>query len=42
MGEKLQPFSRRKDELRVHDDCILWGHGVVIPLHVHDAHPVIQ
>ena len=49
-AEKLQPFTRRKDELSVQDECILWGHRVVIPPAgveavirvLHDAHPGIH
>ena len=46
----MQPFTEHKDELSVQDDCILWGHRVVIPPAgveavirvLHDAHPGIH
>ena len=49
-SEKLQPFTRRKNELSVQDECILWGRRVVIPPAgveavirvLHDAHPGIH
>ena len=49
-AEKLQPFTRRKDELSVQDECIIWVHRVVIPPAgveaviqvLHDAHPGIH
>ena len=49
-AERLQPFTRRKDERSVQDECILWGHRVVIPSAgveavirvLHDAHPGIH
>ena len=31
-----QPFERRKNELSLHDGCVLWGGRVVIPLQLRD------
>ena len=45
----IQPFERRKNELSLHDGCLLWGGRVVIPPQLrdrvvdelHEAHPGI-
>ena len=49
VGEELQPYFRRRHELSILDDCLLWGSRIIIPpagqscvldeLHVHDTHP---
>ena len=44
------PFPRRKEELSLHDGCLLWGTQVVVPpnLHaqvldeLHEAHPGVS
>ena len=46
----LQPYKNRRQELSVHDGCILWGSRVVIPMkgrklvmqELHSAHPGIN
>lgn len=30
-GESLKPFLKRKFDLTVEEDCILWGYRVIIP-----------
>ena len=45
----MQPYERRKNELSLHDGCLLWGGRVVIPpqlrdrvvSELHEAHPGI-
>ena len=45
----LAPYQRRKDELSVHDGCLLWGTRVVVPppgrdkitRELHEGHPGI-
>ena len=45
----LTPYQRCKNELSVHDDCLLWGTRVVVPLpgrarithELHEGHPGI-
>ena len=49
MPEELIPFHRRREELMVEGDSVLWGHRVFIPtkLHrkvleeLHQGHPVV-
>jgi len=49
-AEDLKPFSSRKLELSVEDDCILWGSRVVVPppgrslilQELHEGHPGIS
>lgn len=43
----LQPYQKRKDELSVHDGCLLWGCRVIVPPagrqsvmdELHEGHP---
>ena len=43
----MLPFNRRKHELSVQDDCVLWGNRVVVPKQgqhrvleqLHQSHP---
>jgi len=43
----LKPFQKRKNELSLHDGCILWGSQVVVPpqgrnkikQELHERHP---
>ncbi|XP_041453560.1 uncharacterized protein K02A2.6-like [Lytechinus variegatus] len=45
--ERLKPFIRRKDELSMEQDCLLWGYRVIVPpslqrdilQELHTAHP---
>ena len=47
VGEELQPYFRRRHELSILDDCILWGSHIIIPPagqscvldELHDTHP---
>ena len=47
---ELLPYSRRRNELNVQDNCLLWGNRVVIPpprrdsilCLLHDTHPDIS
>ena len=49
-GEGFVPFQRRREELSVHDGCVLWGSRVVVPTKgrrrilelVHESHPGIS
>lgn len=46
-AEELQPFTARRLELSVQDDCLLWGNRVVVPppgrfpilCELHEGHP---
>ena len=46
----LKPYQQRKDELSVHDGCILWGNRVVVPPagrakvvdELHESHPGVS
>jgi len=46
-NDGLQPYERRKDELSVHDGCLLWGNRVIVPPQgrskiideLHEGHP---
>ena len=46
-GRELKPYSSKKEELSVYEDCILWGNRVVIPpkgrkavlQELHEGHP---
>ena len=48
--DDLKPFSSRRMELSVQDDCLLWGSRVVVPLpgrlpilrELHESHPGIS
>ena len=48
--DDLKPFSSRRMELSVQDDCLLWGSRVVVPLpgrlpilrELHEGHPGIS
>ena len=43
----LKPFKQQKEEQSVHDRCVLWGDGVIVPPaghsvvleELHDGHP---
>ena len=35
MPEELAPYHRKKDELTIHDGCLLWGKHVIIPQKLH-------
>ena len=47
--DSLQPYERRRDELSLHDGCLLWGNRVIIPEiarvkvldELHEGHPGI-
>ena len=32
---RMTPYTRRRDELSVVDNCVLWGSRVVVPLQAH-------
>ena len=46
---ELSPYQRRKDELSIHDGCLLWGSRVIVPppgrnkvmADLHEGHPGI-
>ena len=48
--EELKPYWRRREELSLHDGCLLWGGRVVVPpqvrekvmLELHEAHPGVS
>ena len=37
VDEKLEPFSSKRNELSIHDGCVLWGSRVVVPKKGRDA-----
>ena len=45
--DDFQPYHHRRHELAVEDNCLLWGHRVVVPQKgreqvlqlLHDSHP---
>ena len=49
-NDDLKPFQRRREELSLHDGCILWGNRVVVPTQarqrilteLHEGHPGIS
>ena len=49
-NDDLKPFQRRREELSLHDGCILWGNRVVVPTkarqriltELHEGHPGIS
>ncbi|XP_058872250.1 uncharacterized protein K02A2.6-like [Acipenser ruthenus] len=48
--EDLRPYFRRKEELSIQDNCLLWGNRVIVPpqsqekviAELHEAHPGIS
>ena len=35
MPEELAPYHRKKDEMTIHDGCLLWGKRVIVPRKLH-------
>ena len=35
MPEELAPYHHKKDEMTIHDGCLLWGKCVIVPWKLH-------
>ena len=48
--ESMKPYQQRKNDLSVHDGCLLWGSHVVVPPagrtkmkeELHEGHPGVS